>query len=104
MERALQVEEILHQIFDNLLPEFDMKRSFIDSTDPRLLPKPDKPTRATLLSAALTCRSFVEPALDALWWAMDDLRPLLSLLPSFKLDDDLPDEVCLHEMPLGCDI
>ncbi|KAJ7105567.1 hypothetical protein C8R44DRAFT_987579 [Mycena epipterygia] len=42
-------------------------------------------TRTTLRSAALTCRSFCSPALDVLWRSIDNLLPLLELLPSFKV-------------------
>ena len=42
----------------------------------------DGPTHAVHLSLALTCRSFYEPAMDALWRVLDeDIEPLLLLLP-----------------------
>ncbi|KAJ6540326.1 hypothetical protein B0H19DRAFT_959324, partial [Mycena capillaripes] len=40
--------------------------------------------RKRLLSAALTCKSFCPTALDILWRNMDNLVPLLKLLPSFQ--------------------
>ncbi|PPQ64467.1 hypothetical protein CVT24_008477 [Panaeolus cyanescens] len=45
-------------------------------------------SRTTLLSAALTCKSFTECALDALWRVIPSLLPLLNLLPSFVKNDD----------------
>ncbi|KAJ7075509.1 hypothetical protein B0H15DRAFT_866731 [Mycena belliarum] len=41
--------------------------------------------RASLLSAALACSDFCSPALDALWRTIDNLTPLLKLLPAVKL-------------------
>ena len=46
---------------------------------------------ATLLNAALSCKTFLQPALDALWWSIDDIANLFLLLPTFKnfgLHDD----------------
>ena len=40
--------------------------------------------RPSILNVALTCRFLSEPALDVLWWAMDDLIPLFNLLPGFQ--------------------
>jgi len=37
----------------------------------------------TLAQAAVTCKTFLEPALDRLWCTLDTLFPLLKLLPSF---------------------
>ncbi|KDR71789.1 hypothetical protein GALMADRAFT_281640 [Galerina marginata CBS 339.88] len=34
----------------------------------------------------LNMRSFSAPALDALWWAMEDLQPLFSLLEGFRIE------------------
>ncbi|TFK57573.1 hypothetical protein OE88DRAFT_1722408 [Heliocybe sulcata] len=36
--------------------------------------------RRTLLALALTCSTWRDPALDALWWDMDSIYPLLKLL------------------------
>ncbi|KAJ7845769.1 hypothetical protein B0H13DRAFT_2094861 [Mycena leptocephala] len=40
--------------------------------------------RAWLRAAALTCKDFCPVALDVLWQNLDNLTPLLKLLPSFK--------------------
>ena len=37
-------------------------------------------SRGALLASALTCRTLLDPALDALWKALDDAQPLLRLL------------------------
>lgn len=41
-----------------------------------------------LLHLALTCKSFCEPALDALWRHLHNLGPLLSLLPLSEFGDE----------------
>ena len=41
-----------------------------------------------LLNAALTCKDFLEVALDALWEDMNSLLPLLQLLPALQFKDD----------------
>ncbi|KDR71832.1 hypothetical protein GALMADRAFT_253602 [Galerina marginata CBS 339.88] len=45
---------------------------------------PTRSIKSTLLSLALTCQAFSEPALDRLWLALDDLTPLFQLLPGFQ--------------------
>ena len=42
-------------------------------------------TRKDLLSAAKTCKAFVEPALNSLWRVLPSLLPLLLLLPSAEV-------------------
>jgi hypothetical protein len=44
----------------------------------------DAEHRNTLYNAALTCSSFSEPALDALWHDMHRLTPLFDLLSNFS--------------------
>ena len=39
-----------------------------------------------LLNVALTCRDFLDVALDALWEDMDSFLPLLKLLPALKFE------------------
>ena len=47
----------------------------------------DKNYRQCLLNAALTCKDFLDVALDALWEKMDSLVPLLKLLgPALQLE------------------
>ena len=46
------------------------------------------PNQSTLLNAALRCKTFLQPALDALWWSIDDIANLFLLLPAFKESED----------------
>ena len=43
--------------------------------------------KQNLLWAGLTCKAFLEPALDRLWRSLDSLFPLLRILPSFTQSD-----------------
>ena len=40
----------------------------------------------SLLNAALTCKDFLDGALDALWEMMPSFLPLLKLLPALKVE------------------
>jgi hypothetical protein len=44
-------------------------------------------SRQRLLNAALTCKDFLDVALDALWEKMNSLVPLLKLLPALQIED-----------------
>ena len=44
--------------------------------------------RWCLLNAALTCKDFLDVALDALWEELDSFVPLLKLLPALQVRDD----------------
>ena len=44
--------------------------------------------RQCLLYAALTCKDFLDVALDELWKRMDSLLPVLKLLPALQFEDD----------------
>ncbi|KAF8153360.1 hypothetical protein B0H34DRAFT_677500 [Crassisporium funariophilum] len=68
---------ILSLIFDNLVP------------DPQGTEANERSDRRALLNVAQTCTTFMEPALDALWKILPSLLPLLLLLPSFNLVDDV---------------
>jgi len=43
--------------------------------------------KRNLLRLALTCKAFLEPALDRLWRSLDCLFPLLKILPAFVQSD-----------------
>ncbi|KAF8879799.1 hypothetical protein BD779DRAFT_1117865 [Infundibulicybe gibba] len=47
--------------------------------------------KLSLFRAALTCKAFVEPALDSLWWSMTSLMPVLKLLQNFQMVEDMAD-------------
>ena len=67
-------EDILHLIFEH----FDLQPG-----SPTIVQ-----TRKDLLSAAKTCKAFVEPALNSLWRVLPSLLPLLLLLPSAEVRKD----------------
>ncbi|KAF8965795.1 hypothetical protein BDZ97DRAFT_1729789 [Flammula alnicola] len=67
--------DILDEICEYLSYEYD-----IDSDDISV-------SRRTLLWVALTCKAFLEPALDRLWRSLDSLFPLLKILPAFIQSD-----------------
>ena len=49
--------------------------------------KDAKTKRRDLFNAALTCKDFLEVALDALWEELGSLVPLLKLLPALQLEN-----------------
>ncbi|CAA7263790.1 unnamed protein product [Cyclocybe aegerita] len=84
MHPALQIPEILNEIFDCFLPVI----SYDDYAN-HYKYIPDEPSdKLSLLSAALTCSAFLQPALDHLWWDMDDLTPLFNTIPGFQSSND----------------
>ena len=44
--------------------------------------------RQSLLNAALTCKDFLDEALDTLWEELDSLVDLLKVLPALRFEDD----------------
>ena len=84
MHSALAVPEIVRTILGFLLPKPKHNKKaykeyyLIAST-----------LRSSVLNVALTCRSFSEPVLDILWWAMDDLTPLFDFLPGFQNEQEV---------------
>ena len=70
------------------------KQSFLENPELKaktfsqlLQVKNDKINRRSLLNAALTCKDFLDVALDALWEEMDSLVPLLKLLPALRVEN-----------------
>ncbi|RPD56566.1 hypothetical protein L226DRAFT_567628 [Lentinus tigrinus ALCF2SS1-7] len=49
--------------------------------------------REALYAAALVCRTFSQHALDRLWHTLDEVHPLLSVLPSFRYNKD--EDACM---------
>lgn len=70
MHKCLQIPEILDAVFSNVL-----------NTHPGVTEKPPFPGSSTLVSLALTCQSFKEPALNTLWRAIPGLDPVVRCLP-----------------------
>lgn len=79
-------------------PELDdsdvtAKHSFMKNTELKAMTfsyfqvKDAKTKRRDLFNAALTCKDFLEVALDALWEELGSLVPLLKLLPALQLEN-----------------
>jgi hypothetical protein len=60
----------------------------MEKTFSHLQVEDDKKYRS-LFSAALTSKNFLDVALDALWKELDTLVPLLKLLPSLQVEDEV---------------
>ncbi|KIM44320.1 hypothetical protein M413DRAFT_443328 [Hebeloma cylindrosporum] len=93
MHPALAVPEIIQTILEYLLPKPKhyrkaYKEYYLLATA----------SRSSVLNVALTCRSFSEPALDILWWAMDDLTPLFNFLPGFQNDQEIDFPISTHAL------
>jgi len=80
MHLALENEDILHEIFSRL----SMRPANREGPRARQTFGTYRPW--SLLQAALTCRTFKEPALDSLWWQIDSVVDLLTLIPAFDRD------------------
>ncbi|TFK73138.1 hypothetical protein BDN72DRAFT_835147, partial [Pluteus cervinus] len=80
IHKLFKTEGVLHEILYHLSPPVN------SSSDVLFVQKqykaPADEFKSTLLSAALTCRTFREPALDALWRTLDSFLPLCALIPS----------------------
>ncbi|KAJ7501232.1 hypothetical protein B0H11DRAFT_756704 [Mycena galericulata] len=72
-EQCLRNSDIVEEILDHIT-------SASDSIDLAT-------TRRTLFSVALTCKGFSPSAVKFLWRRLDNMRPLLRLLPSFRERD-----------------
>ena len=48
----------------------------------------EKESRQCLFNAALTCKDFLEVALDELWREMDSFVPILKLLPGLQFENN----------------
>ncbi|KAI1792175.1 hypothetical protein LXA43DRAFT_364315 [Ganoderma leucocontextum] len=74
----LDSRDILAMIFDHLAP------GLMDLKDSEELSILSKTYRKALASLARTCRSVSHHALDFLWQELDDIQPLLKVLPEYK--------------------
>jgi hypothetical protein len=92
MHRALAIPEIVRTILDS----FHEKGGLIRVEKDYYLAT--RALRSSVLNVALTCRSFSEPALDILWWTMDDLIPLFNLLPGFRNEQEVSRISYPHEI------
>ena len=76
MQAALQSEDILHEIFDYLVPPLIFSGYHVKECEP------DRKAQEVLYNAARACKAFSEPALKQLWMHVPTLEALLGLLPS----------------------
>ncbi|OCH92363.1 hypothetical protein OBBRIDRAFT_886301, partial [Obba rivulosa] len=72
LHRALQIEDILHIIFDCV------------TNGQNVLDAVRWAEKTWMARAARTCKAFSKPALDILWREMDDLRPWLRLISNVE--------------------
>lgn len=70
--------DILGEICEYLSPNDDLE----DLDSPQVVEG-----RQNLAWLALTCKAFLEPALDRLWRSLNTLYPLFKILPAFKQTD-----------------
>jgi hypothetical protein len=92
------------------LDDVTAKNSFLKNPDlmaktfSHLQVENDKKNRRCFLNAALTCKYFLDVALDALWEELDSLVPLLKLLPGLQVEDDayVCADVHVFHMTLFC--
>ena len=76
--------------------EYDVtaRHSFLRNTELKAMTfshlqvKEDKKRCQCLLNAALTCKDFLDVALDALWEELGSLVPPLKLLPALQVKDE----------------
>ena len=58
--------------------------------------------RECLLNAALTCKEFLDVALDTLWEELDSFVPLLKVLPALQVEGNA--YVCANAYVFLCDL
>ncbi|KAF5329608.1 hypothetical protein D9619_009401 [Psilocybe cf. subviscida] len=74
MDRALRTDDLIREIFSHLRMCGRGAGPYVDSR--------------TLYYSALSCKRFSSHALDALWFSLHDLEPLMSLIPNTKPASD----------------
>ena len=77
-------DDILRLIFPYLLPTANGERGSNSATGRESGAAGLVGMRKALLNLLYTCKAFAEPALDVLWSHMDQVVPLLKILPTFK--------------------
>lgn len=79
MHQALQIDEILEVVLEFI--GYDTHHSMLSPgfTPSTITPQNINTSRKSLLSLALTSKSFLEPALDSLWHTQDCISNLLKL-------------------------
>ena len=98
MHRCLLISEILETIFSSGYLSPDVSSSLLTSWTPQYEAYfADR--KSTLYALAMTCRTFKEPALDALWSILYSIEPLLRcvMLHEETVYYDATRLVCVHE-------
>ncbi|KAI0710302.1 hypothetical protein C8T65DRAFT_648496, partial [Cerioporus squamosus] len=78
VHQVLYTQELLEAIFSQL------STGMVHPEDTPEDVKERAEVRCTLARAARVCHAFSEPALDVLWCALDNIIPLLRLIPGFE--------------------
>ena len=68
-----------------VLQNLDLLRVIFEHFDVDLDEDRPAPGKKSLLSVALSCKAFVDPALDILWRNMHSLTPFFNLFPAYKI-------------------
>ena len=64
------------------------KKSFLKNQDLMTMTFTYLQGNKCLLNAALTCKDFLDVALDKIWEKLDSLVPVLKLLPALQFEND----------------
>ncbi|EFI27596.1 hypothetical protein CC1G_15632 [Coprinopsis cinerea okayama7 len=80
-EDAVNASPPSHMARQQVLTNYELVSAVMSSFDCTLSTAEG---RATLFKAALVCKSFTGPALDALWERIDSFIPILKLLPGLR--------------------
>ena len=82
-----------------VLQNVDLLRVIFEHFDVDLDEDRPAPGKKSLLSVALSCKAFVDPALDILWRNMHSLRPFFNLFPAYKILQGMTVPVSLTRRP-----
>ncbi|KAI1785283.1 hypothetical protein LXA43DRAFT_1066046 [Ganoderma leucocontextum] len=85
IKSILACDEIIRMTFQDLRPVYPRLSSATTTEKDECVVSRQR-ARHDLASAARVCRAFAEHALDALWEVLEDLWPLLKVLPSYRSD------------------
>ncbi|KAI1783203.1 hypothetical protein LXA43DRAFT_357137 [Ganoderma leucocontextum] len=79
--------DTFHDILNHLEPTDDDDDN--DDYDGKIFFAARRAFRRTLLSLALSCHALLDPSVDKLWNNLDDIHPLLKLLPNYQRRDSI---------------
>ncbi|KAM5545009.1 hypothetical protein V8D89_001120 [Ganoderma adspersum] len=78
--------DVFQEILDHLEP-LDANYDVDGDNDGKIYLSALRTCRSARLSLALSCRAFLDPSLNRLWRNLDDIQPLLMLLPNYQRRD-----------------